>query len=62
MDEATPAIRISLPQAWIDNRSLQVGSKEVALGAIKNLVHEVAPEAAIEIIEVAGISPSPPFT
>ncbi len=59
MDEATPAIRISLPQAWIDNRSLQVGSKEVALGAIKNLVHEVAPEAAIEIIEVAGISPSP---
>lgn len=59
MDDATPAIRISLPQAWIDKRSLQVGSKEVALGAIKNLVHEVAPEATIEIVAVAGISPSP---
>ena len=59
MDDATPAIRISLPQAWIDKRSLQVGSKEVALGAIKNLVYEVAPEATIEIVAVAGISPSP---
>jgi hypothetical protein len=54
MDDATPAIRISLPQAWIDKRSLQVGSKEVALGAIEHLVHEVAPEAK-QIVLMVGI-------
>ncbi len=55
LDNAIPFVRISLPLSWIEKRSRQVGSDEIALGAIKNIVNEVAPDAVVEIVVVQGV-------
>ncbi len=52
IDDATPKVRVSLPQSWIDRRSQQVGGEEIALQAITDLVHEAVSDAEIEIISV----------
>jgi hypothetical protein len=53
IDDATPIVRVSLPQSWLQKRSEQVGNEALVLNSLENIVREIAPRAeiAISIVE-----------
>jgi len=49
IDDATPVVRVSLPQSWVQKRSEQVGNQALVLNALEGIVREIAPRAEVTI-------------
>jgi hypothetical protein len=49
IDDATPIVRVTLPNSWVQKRASQVGTEEIVLATVIALAKEVVPTATVSI-------------
>ena len=49
IDDATPIVRVTLPNSWVQKRASQVGTEEIVLASVITLAKEAVPTATVSI-------------